>query len=102
MVDLIHRRQESSRIQRMLLKCVAFYQAGREGRPSPCRFSPSCSEYSREALEVHGAGRGTWLTIRRLVRCRPFGPSGYDPVPEASPTSTLSPSNPSPSTGRFH
>ncbi|MFM8857474.1 MAG: membrane protein insertion efficiency factor YidD [Actinomycetota bacterium] len=97
MVDPIHRPQESSLIQRMLLKGIAFYQAGREGRPSPCRFTPSCSEYSREALEVHGAGRGTWLTVRRLVRCRPFGPSGYDPVPEYP-----SPSNPSPSTGRFH
>ena len=56
---------------------------GFEGRPSPCRFTPSCSSYAREALEVHGTFRGLWLTVRRLVRCRPFGPSGYDPVPEA-------------------
>ena len=40
------------------------------------------SEYAKEAVQVHGAGRGTWLTTRRLARCRPFGPSGYDPVPE--------------------
>jgi putative membrane protein insertion efficiency factor len=53
-----------------------------EGRPSPCRFTPSCSAYAVEALEVHGSARGLWLTMRRLVRCRPFGPSGWDPVPE--------------------
>ncbi len=86
-----------SRSQQFLLKGIALYQNAREGRPSPCRFTPSCSEYSREALEIHGAGRGTWLTIRRLLRCRPFGPSGYDPVPEADPTTAHS----SPSTGRF-
>jgi uncharacterized protein len=57
------------------------YQRAFEGRPSPCRFFPTCSEYGREAIEVHGAGRGLWLTVRRLARCRPFGPSGFDPVP---------------------
>jgi putative membrane protein insertion efficiency factor len=65
-----------------LLKAINWYQVAREGRPSPCRFTPSCSEYAKEAVQVHGAGRGTWLTTRRLARCRPFGPSGYDPVPE--------------------
>ena len=97
-----HHHEDSSRVQGLLLKGISFYQAAREGRPSPCRFTPSCSEYSREALEVHGAGRGTWLTIRRLVRCRPFGPSGYDPVPEAQLSPINSSTNPSPSTGRFH
>ena len=47
-----------------------------------CRFEPTCSAYCVEALRAHGAVRGLWLTVRRLVRCRPFGPSGYDPVPE--------------------
>jgi putative membrane protein insertion efficiency factor len=70
-------------MQRFLLRAVHWYQRAAEGRPSPCRFFPSCSEYAREALEVHGAGRGTWLTVRRLSRCRPFGPSGFDPVPES-------------------
>jgi len=69
-------------VKRMLIRLIEGYQRGREGRPSPCRFFPSCSEYAHEALTVHGAGRGSWLTIRRLVRCRPFGPSGFDPVPE--------------------
>lgn len=70
-----------SRPQRWALSAIDFYQRAREGRPSPCRFTPSCSAYAAEAYEVHGAARGSWLTVRRLLRCRPFGPSGYDPVP---------------------
>ena len=68
--------------QRRLLGLIDLYQRAVEGRPSPCRFTPSCSSYAKEAVESHGARRGTWLTVRRLVRCRPFGPSGFDPVPE--------------------
>ena len=47
-----------------------------------CRFEPSCSNYSIEALRRHGAARGFLLTCARLLRCRPFGPHGFDPVPE--------------------
>ena len=47
-----------------------------------CRFLPTCSEYALEALDKHGAWYGSWLTIRRLSRCRPGGSDGYDPVPE--------------------
>jgi putative membrane protein insertion efficiency factor len=65
------------------MRAVHWYQVATEGRPSPCRFTPTCSSYALEALEVHGTGRGLWLTVRRLLRCRPFGPSGWDPVPEA-------------------
>lgn len=65
-----------------LLRGINWYQSARDGRPSPCRFTPSCSEYAKEAVEQYGAGRGTWLATRRLMRCRPFGPSGYDPVPQ--------------------
>jgi putative membrane protein insertion efficiency factor len=46
-----------------------------------CRFYPSCSHYAQQALEAHGVCRGCWLTLRRLARCHPFHPGGYDPVP---------------------
>jgi putative membrane protein insertion efficiency factor len=71
-----------------LVRAVYWYQRAMEGRPSPCRFTPSCSSYAREALTVHGTRRGLWLTARRLLRCRPLGPSGFDPVPEASDSPT--------------
>ena len=48
-----------------------------------CRFVPSCSAYAREAIERHGALGGSWLALRRLLRCHPFGGSGFDPVPHA-------------------
>ena len=46
-----------------------------------CRFHPTCSQYSLEALKTHGAIRGGWLTMRRVLRCHPFGGAGFDPVP---------------------
>lgn len=67
---------------RVLLTLIHAYRGLRQGRPSPCRFVPSCSAYGLEAVTRHGAARGTWLTVRRLTRCRPFGGSGLDPVPD--------------------
>lgn len=49
--------------------------------PPSCRFSPSCSQYSLEAIEKYGALKGFWLTIKRVIRCNPWNPGGYDPVP---------------------
>jgi uncharacterized protein len=46
-----------------------------------CRFTPTCSQYSAEALKKYGIFRGTWLSVKRIARCRPGGGSGYDPVP---------------------
>lgn len=66
---------------RLLAAPVRLYRALRAGRPSPCRYVPSCSAYALEALEEHGALRGSWLTVRRLSRCHPWGGLGVDPVP---------------------
>jgi uncharacterized protein len=67
---------------RLLVAGIRVYQLLRIGRVSPCRFTPTCSHYAIEALTRHGARRGLGLALRRLGRCRPGGPSGYDPVPE--------------------
>lgn len=49
--------------------------------PPSCRFTPSCSQYSLEAISKHGALKGLWLSIKRVIRCNPWNPGGYDPVP---------------------
>jgi uncharacterized protein len=67
---------------RLFLWLVRGYQAARRGRPSPCRYVPSCSQYAIEAVHRHGSARGAWLTVRRLCRCHPWGGYGVDPVPE--------------------
>jgi uncharacterized protein len=72
--------------QSALLAAVRFYQRAVSPNLSPrCRFVPSCSEYAAEAIEVHGALRGGWLALRRLLRCGPWHPGGVDLVPPARP-----------------
>jgi uncharacterized protein len=67
---------------RVLLAVIRFYRTAISPalRPS-CRYTPSCSAYAAEAIETHGAGRGSWLALRRLLRCHPFHAGGHDPVP---------------------
>ena len=68
--------------QRGLVALISFYRRARAGSTSPCRFYPSCSQYALEAVQVHGATRGSYLATRRILRCNPFGPHGVDLVPE--------------------
>lgn len=67
--------------QKILIKALRFYRyfisplLGQR-----CRFYPSCSEYAQEALQYHGARQGLWFAIKRILKCHPFHPGGYDPV----------------------
>jgi len=67
----------------MALRCLALYQAARAGRPTSCRFHPSCSSYAAEAITAHGLWRGGRLALRRLSRCTPLSRPGVDLVPPA-------------------
>lgn len=72
-------------VTRVLMASVRLYQRGISGwLPPMCRFEPSCSHFGIEALRRHGAWRGGWLTIGRLMRCHPFSRGGYDPVPTSA------------------
>lgn len=71
-------------ILKKLLK--AYYWAVSPWLGNRCRFVPSCSEYAQQALDQHGALKGCYLTIKRLLRCHPWGGDGFDPVPSSNST----------------
>ena len=71
---------------RVLLTLIRFYRRWVSPMTPPsCRFTPTCSAYAEEAVQRYGGLRGGWLALRRLLRCHPFGDSGYDPVPRHEP-----------------
>jgi putative membrane protein insertion efficiency factor len=72
-------------VAKLLIGLIRFYQVMISPWTLPsCRYQPTCSHYAKEAIEVHGALRGSWLGLRRLLRCHPWGGWGYDPVPPAT------------------
>ncbi len=69
-------------LRKLLILPIRFYQLSISPMLPPCcRFTPTCSAYAIEAIERHGPFKGLWLAIRRILRCHPWGGSGYDPVP---------------------
>ena len=69
-------------MKRVLIALVKFYRRNISPlRPPCCRYIPTCSQYALEALEKYGALKGSWLALRRFLRCHPFHKGGYDPVP---------------------
>jgi uncharacterized protein len=67
-------------VTRVLVALIRFYQCFSRLTPPVCRFRPTCSEYAAQALQEYGPLRGLWLAVRRLCKCHPFHPGGYDPV----------------------
>lgn len=69
-------------MKKILISFVRFYQLTFSSfMGHTCRFQPTCSEYARQAIEIHGPLKGSYLTLKRLFKCHPWGKSGYDPVP---------------------
>jgi putative membrane protein insertion efficiency factor len=75
---------------RLLMGPVKAYRVVSTRLPSQCRYHPSCSQYALDALRLHGARRGTWLAVKRVGRCHPWGGGGLDPVPRPEPTNVRS------------
>jgi len=77
-------------LARILIAVIRFYRSAiSPWTPPACRFTPTCSAYAMEAVRRHGAGRGSWLALRRIGRCHPFGGHGHDPVPGVEGSSAV-------------
>lgn len=68
-------------IDKILIRAIKLYQVVSSGRVECCRFIPTCSDYAIDAIRMHGSFKGSVLSISRILRCRPSGEFGYDPVP---------------------
>lgn len=71
----------ASVVRRLAILCIRAYQATAPVRPAVCRYHPSCSEYTAQCISKHGLFAGAALGLRRILRCNPFSPGGYDPAP---------------------
>jgi len=73
---------ESEAVKKVVLALIHFYQRFiSPSLPPSCRYTPTCSHYTYEAIERYGLVRGGWMGIKRILRCNPWHPGGYDPVP---------------------
>jgi hypothetical protein len=83
-LDIVDVAPRPNPLSRLLLGGIHLYQLLRSGRPTGCRYLPTCSVYAEEAVRRHGPVRGSALAVRRLARCHPWGGHGVDPVPDRS------------------
>ena len=93
--------QLSSALTWLLIKLIRVYQLVISPLLGPsCRFQPTCSRYAVSCLSTHGPLRGSWLAVKRIARCHPFHPGGYDPPPSAGPPEHSPIDPPSPEVGK--
>jgi len=69
-------------MNRFLLFMISLYRSYSETRRPRCRYFPSCSQYSQDAIKTYGSAKGLWITLKRILRCNPIGSYGYDPIPD--------------------
>jgi putative membrane protein insertion efficiency factor len=71
-------------MKKIIILLIGFYQKYISPlKPATCRFYPTCSEYAAQALKKYGLLKGLWLSVGRMLRCHPFNPGGYDPLPDS-------------------